>query len=294
MTKKKMKKTVFKLLSAYYMDTFSGNGKNSLDLLISKISIKFLIPTAEVEEIFNKCDSIDYPQVSSDDILQKYIPFWMRSRLVDIAGENEFIELGIRYYPMLLTDGLFLSIDPRLLKALESSSKLPNIETYASPFNHTLTNYCSLFVEDMVYGSLPRFDEFVNFIDYPARLLVNPPYTTNAIRVCVDKLLSYMSKQRGEFIAIMPMMYDFEPLDRLLQYPNTKHAVLEANNYTLYSFMTEKTILATMKLQVFVNIAENGDEMIDTIVSKMNEYANELKHHKYLRPYTVFESSPPK
>ena len=253
---KKRERTWRRLLSSYYMDVCSGKEEIAYTTLVAKTAIKFCLDALTVIDILDKCDAkphsdgVVYEEELSDQILSDIVPTPLTRRLIALAGNEQFHKLVSRYYPVLLTDGLFLGIDPRVLIALESSSKNPTIECYASPFNHTLLNYCSLFREDHVYGSLPRFDEYIKYVDYPCRLFLNPPYTPAAIQICIDSLLIYVRKHRGEFICLLPLMYNYEPLDRLLAHPNTHRRVLDPGTYTLYSFTTDKIITATMALQV--------------------------------------------
>lgn len=270
---RKYKRRWLKLVSAYHMDSAALDDQDALELLIIKTALKFELSEELVASILSECDKMKYPLVDIQKLTTSMVPEALRAQLIKKAGKDEYVSLLTRYYPMLQTDGLFLSIDHRLVAALCASSKLPVLEWYASPLNHSTENYCSLFEEDVLYGAYPRIDEFIDFVDFPCRMLVNPPYTPAAIKVCIDKLLDYMARQRGEFICLLPVMFNYEPTDRLLEYPGTHSRVLEAGDYTLYSFVAGKPITATMKLQIIINTTEDSVVMLDAIVDKMKEYA---------------------
>lgn len=273
---RKYKRKWLKLVSAYHMDSAALDDQEALDLLIIKTALKFELSEDLVASILAECDKMKYPLVDIQKLTASMVPEPLRARLIKRAGKDAYISLLTRYYPMLQTDGLFLSIDHRLVEALCASSKLAVLEWYGSPLNHSTENYCSLFQEDVQYGAYPRIDEFIDFVDFPCRMLVNPPYTPAAIKVCIDKLLDYMKRQRGEFICLLPVMFNYEPMDRLLEYPGTHSRILEAGDYTLYSFVAGKPITATMKLQIIVNTAEDSLAMLDAIVDKMKDYALEV------------------
>lgn len=272
----KLKRKWLKLLSSYHMDSVSINDIAALELLIVKTGLKFGLPSDLVRSILEDCDNTKYAPIDFHKVTASLVPEALRTGLIRRAGRDEYTSLTTRYYPLLQTDGLFLSIDPRLLTALSISSQLPTLECCGSPFNHCTDTYCSLFDEDRVYGAYPRFDVFVNYIDYPCGLLVNPPYTPAAISLFIDKVLDYMARHRGEFFFFLPVMYNFEPLDRLLAYPGTHVRTLPANEYTLHSFSVGKTITAAMDLLVIANTAGDTEELLDVIVDVMHEYAVEV------------------
>lgn len=273
----KVKKRIWlKILSAYYMDIFSGDADRAYAILVYKIGSKFDVSSDIVKHVLDISDNMTYPLVDHVLLTKDLVPLRLSNKLIKMAGQEEFNALLIRYYPLLLSSGLFLSTDSRLVEALKKNSKLPFIECYASPFNNNIKNYCSLFREDRAYGAWPRFDDFITYINYPCRLYINPPYTPDAMKTCINAIIKYMSQQKGEFICLLPIMYDYEPLDRLLAIPSTYRTVLNAGEYTLHSFTNNKTIVATMNLQVVINVHGNPEEYLGDIVKMMKLYANEV------------------
>jgi len=225
--------------------------------LVFQTSEKLCVSIKTVIDTFDKCRDITYPLLDIDSIISN-IPRSLIERLSDCIVdkskcETELVSLLLRYHILLMNEGLFLSVDKELYIALFRSSTLPTLECYGSPFN-SLFKYCSLFKEDGAYGAYCRFEEYIESVTYPCRLLVNPPYTNLSITTCIDKLLSYMNRCYGEFIIMLPVMINFEPLERLLAYPGTKHCILDSGRYTLYSALRDTYIVAPLPMYMIVNV----------------------------------------
>jgi hypothetical protein len=269
-----------KSIGKYYNDVLSldvvnvdeyTQAINQLDGVLEWwIKNKFKLNDQTFDEIIDQLQNCRPRLLTLDDVV-KNIPVSIKNKLIDMAGMDEFIALCLRYYVPLSSEGLFLSIDSKMYSSINNSSKLPVIEWCASPFNNNLSHsYCSLFDEDKVFGAWPRFDKLIDFIDFPCRLCINPPYTFDTITLCVDKLLKYMSRQRGEFIMILPEMFNFNPLDQVLKSDNTAYELLTPGTYVLHSFLSGM-LTASMNLYLIVNVG--GSERESKLV------LNDLVYH---------------
>lgn len=271
-----------KVISRYYIDILNVDRNNGIEKakiyldLINQTSSKLSRIPDDVTVMFKEAKNVTYPLLDINDIMNS-VPLSMANDLINKAGMTEYISLVLRYHILSLTEGLFLSIDPDLYECLRRSTGLPILECYASPFNYNIQAHCSLFQEDKVFGCFTRFDKFVDKINYPCRLCVNPPFTPRAIEVCIDKLISYMNRYNGEFVALIPIMYNYPPLEKILYYGNTQHVMLLAKTYTLYSFFSGKDIVTPMQLYLLVNVGgskKTSRLFLEEIQSRLQMKAN--------------------
>ena len=270
----------FKVVSKYYVDKINNTSTNEslYNVLVWQTARKLDTTVERVESIFEETPHDGYHVLGADK-LTNVVPSVISNKLIQMRGNEEFIRLVLRYYMMCVSEGLFLSIDREYYKLISRSSKLPILEGYASPLNHNLSEYCSLFKGDSVYGALPRYDVYIDHVNFPCRLCLNPPYTSNVIRICIEKTLAYMDRCRGEFIMFMPVMYNFAIQDRLFEYPHTRSCLVKGGTYVLYNFLNSTSITASMDLNVIVNVEGSGEAsqaMLDSIISEMSEHSRSL------------------
>jgi hypothetical protein len=179
----------------------------------------------------------------------------MADALILQAGQEKFIDLLLRYHILLTSEGLFLSIEPDLIQMLINSSTKPVVEPFGSPFNHSCPEYCSLFEEDADFGALPPFARYIDRLDVAVRLIANPPYTPRCIAMCVDKVIAYFDRvPTAEVIMLLPIMYHYEAVDRMLDYGSTQSCLLTKGEHTVYSFFSETHVQIPTKLYLIVNI----------------------------------------
>jgi hypothetical protein len=243
------------------------------DTLIWRITTKTGIDKECIVAIFNDASKKKYK-------LLNVRPETRYNDLSHILNQQELESLTLRYYIPLICEGHFLAMDRELYHDLARSSRLPVLECYASPYNNILKNYCSLFPQDKICGAFPRFDTFINNVKFPCRLILNPPYTVNAIKICINKVIEYMSRERGEFIAFLPLMYSFPEINNLLTYGVTQHVLLQGGTYSLYSFATNTDILnPSMQLYVIANISGSAQES--------HRIVNDIAYHLRNKAMTI-------
>lgn len=272
-----------KLFFKYYMGYLNASPEEYTGLVVGYITIVAVeagVRYEVVEDAFRRATvTINGRARPSTDFqwLERKIPTTMQEALLT-AGADEYRSLVTRYALTGISNGLFLSLPPRVYNKLLRSSKLPVLEAYASPFNHTLPEYCSLFDRDRVYGSLGRFEEYITRLDISARLCVNPPYVSSVVTVAVDRTLDYMRRVRGEFLFIAPVMPgEFDPYNRLKEYPGTAWAPLRAGTYTMYNYVHQSMIVAPMELLIFCNFGGSSVEYLNALLSELARGVSEIK-----------------
>jgi len=268
-----------KLVSRYYIDRVNFSGKEDREEiyrdLIGQTCEKLEIDGgAVVKSIFEAAKHLEYPLVPIERLTDR-IPEEITTFLVRMAGKCEFVKLVLRYHIMILSEGLFLSINPEVYEMLIDSTELSIIEAFGSPLNNNargdFREYCSLFPEDAVYGALRRFDEYIETLKIPVRLVVNPPYTPKMIAMTVDKVIAYMNRVHGgEFIMLLPLMFYFEHVDKIRNYGNTCSCMLPKGQHTFYSFFSKTTVPTPTQLYLIVNVAnckQRSEQLLSEIAS---------------------------
>ncbi len=182
------------------------------------------------------------------------LPKLCYARLSESVNSNieSLARLFLRYYPLGPTGGFFWSMDPRLYAELSQCS-LPVLEGFASPFNHNLTDYCSLFDEDKKYGSKGNFYTYMDGLRDPHRIIVNPPYTQTVLAKAADTVINYLNRVQGaECIMMYPTWKHLKCLDTLKSWPTGTTRIVDKGDYTLYNWATGQTISTPMSLMFCV------------------------------------------
>lgn len=277
-----------KIVSRFYIDVYNFHSavdrKQIHTDLIAQTSLKLDCEIPVVEEVFEEAKLQTYPLISRSS-LTKHIPRCVIDKLILQAGERAFTNLVLRYHVLSLSEGMFLSMDPEIYRMLVMSATFSVLECFASPFNNNsfddFAEYCSLFDEDVDYGAFPSFNVFIDAVDYPLRLIVNPPYTPKSIEVCIDKIISYMERVggAGEFIALLPELHYYEHTQKLLEYKNTCYCLMKEGEHCMFDYFSGKYVLTPTNLYLIVNIqmsAGRSKSMLDSIRKMMLERAKSL------------------
>lgn len=159
-----------------------------IDLKIWETDEELEKQTDKVIEIINK----DYPTTDvmkslgehviitdyAVDLLQKMYPDISRSHIVAVL-----LRYGCMYTYVdnqaggkdIYVSKVLLSIPPPLYHFYNKT--LPNvIESFASPINHTLDRFCSIFQDDMEFGAIGPFTNKLVESNRGSTFIVNPPY----------------------------------------------------------------------------------------------------------------------
>ncbi len=271
-----------KCVCKYYVDRLnletlevsSSNCSELYEELVFQTARKMCTTQEHVKAVFKRCRGFEYPSLTLKEMTVN-IPATVIERLSQ-QDPQAFIFLVLRYHILLLNEGLFLSIDPALYQELYDSSTLPVLECYGSPFNHHLPDYCSLFVEDEDYQALVPFQKFLSELNFGVRLCINPPYTRTAITDCITAVLQHMDVCDSEFVMILPVMHNFQPLENLKASPRTVSLVLEPEDYLIYSAIQEVSLTPPIQLYLVVNAGgslEASQELLESIAKRLKDRA---------------------
>lgn len=265
-----------KIISRYYTDIENfPSMRNEIYIdLINQAALKLNKSTEFVDQTFGAAFSVEYPMLDLD-VLVKKIPGSISTRLIKQADYEKFINLLLRYHVLLISEGLFLSIEPDLIYKLIRSSNKPVAEGFNSPFNYTCPYYCSLFLEDKDFGALPPFNVYIDKVDFPVRWILNPPYTPKCIEMCVDKVISYLDRvPSAEVVMLLPIMYHFEGVNRMRNYKETQSCLLTKGEHTVYSFFTSTSVMIPTKLYLIVNVENSkskSEQLLGEIVTFLSD-----------------------
>lgn len=259
-----------KILTEYYISfLLQSNLELAYRILVLKTGKCFNCSNDIVQSTFELCTKspVISSFVSHKEIMSMFDSYYT-DELIKEAGIKEYELLIMRYFPMKMTEGFFLSVWRDIYFWLYNSSPIPVIEAYGSPFNHVLPEYCSLFSEDEKFGAFCRFEVYIKRINFPCRLLLNPPYVMSSIKECCISVIDYMKRTRGEFIAILPVMYHIDKLDELMELPNTYHKILPKGTFPFYCFFNRQEVITNSDLCLIVNVSGNlkkSEQMCENI-----------------------------
>lgn len=273
-----------KLFYKYYMSYLNADSSqwaSIVSVYITSIASEVNGDYATIEAAFDRAtQNVKEQRRGSTDFqwLEKKLSTEMVERLT-IPGVIAYRSLITRYALTGISNGLFLSVPPIIYKKLQRSNKLRYcLEAYASPFNHTLPDYCSLFDDDRDYGALGRYEEYISRLDRSARLCINPPYVGSVITTAIKVTLDYVKRVRGEFVFITPVMPDpdFPPYEELKNHPGVVWSPLVAGTYTMYNHVYQHSIIAPMDLLIFCYF---GSESQTYLTSLLKALATGVSEH---------------
>lgn len=113
---------------------------------------------------------------------------------------NQLRGAVLRYSILNPTSGMFWSLHSGLYEEMIKSSTLPFVEGFASPFNFNTKNFCSLFNKDkdLSYPDGVKcngdFFQFIDELNIPMNMILNPPYSDRIIDKTVDSVIPYLMR----------------------------------------------------------------------------------------------------
>lgn len=277
------KSQILDIMYSYNMDcqNFPEDQESIFEATIKFISQKTMLSEETVEKIFNQVGEdpriLNVPAVNIN-LISRYdslnnmvrlnvgeigisLPVSVYARLFRSANgdTSKISELVIKYFPLGITSGLFWSVDRSIYKELIENSALPVLECFASPFNYSNSNYCSLFKSDSVFGSKGNFFDYIKKLDVPCRLLVNPPYVEKIMAKTANVVLDYLARvPNSEAVFMLPAWNkvgyggNAEAIETLEKQPNVQSFEVGAQQHSVYSFAKGESITANMDLIFYI------------------------------------------
>ncbi len=133
-----------------------------------------------------------------------------------------------------------------------------NLECFASPFNHTSPNYCSLFTSDLK----PNFADltYQQIKDYKA-CVVNPPFTELMFNLTVEKIKSFETF-KGIFI--------FAHWEDLIKIFESTFKIIKSKklNYTYNLMINKKIYNMQVYIAAFTYNCEDNDNYLENYIDK--------------------------
>lgn len=302
------KSQVLDVMYSYNMDcqNFPEDQASIFEATVKFLSQKTMLSEETIENVFNEVGedprilnvtSSNIELVSRIDSANKMVrlnvgeigvsvPESVYARLYIKAGgdTSKISELIIKYFPLGITSGLFWSVDKPIYKELIEQSPLPALECFASPFNYSCSNFCSLFESDKAFGSKGNFFDYIQKLNEPCRLLVNPPYVEKIMAKTANVVLDYLNRVPGsEAIFMLPAWNKVgygdktEAIVTLENQHNIQSFEVPARQHTVYSFAKGESITANMAL-IFYILTSPGHTSSITM-----DRLKELIHEAYTR-----------
>jgi len=116
-------------------------------------------------------------------------------------------------------------------------------ELFASPLNHTLDKYCSLFYDtDSPFGSLGPVFNYIHNLSPNKLYFANPPYQHSIMNLLASSIISLLKRIETTIILTIPV-WDY---DGLLKVGNTKTASLyKDQDYPILSLLESSSFLVS-------------------------------------------------
>lgn len=182
-----------------------------------------------------------------------------------ISKDEHIARLCLRYKPIGRDTGFFWSMDKRVYNHLISTSTLPALEGFASPFNNNLRllgddesnnkhlGFCSAFASDNIFGSNGSFFKYLPSLNIAARVIANPPYTGEVMTLTAKTCIDYVERVKGgECILMYPHWDDHESVILLKEYKGCEWKVYSDKEYTIHDFSKDMVIMTPMPLIFFI------------------------------------------
>jgi hypothetical protein len=182
--------------------------------------------------------------------LWRTLPVDMYQRL---SGQSSFKYVMFYYMMVGFDTGHFWGMHPSIYDRVASDYDDP-IECFASPFNHNLPRFFSLFPDiDRPYGSVGNF--FDRFLDASHNMyVINPPFVEDIVRATMDATIRKLDNRaiRTECLVFVPQWDDMMlPWIDLLQ---TRHHVivslLEKQRSLVYDYLEGKQFSASFNTYI--------------------------------------------
>lgn len=186
---------------------------------------------------------------------------------------KEIKEILLVYTILGLDTGNFWGVIPNVYKYIANLYNNNIIECFASPFNHTLTNYYSVVKTDKKYGSKGNF--FKRFLkdDYKC-YVINPPFTEEIMNKVFDMIKIKLMKHKCSIYLYIPSWEDmtlpfYEDIKK--NYTIFMHKWGKNESY-VFNYTNNKKILATFDLTLFyiTNITDGNTDGYNQFIKMMS------------------------
>lgn len=250
---------VSKLISSYHHFKLKHNDCNYLQTMNDNIVITYNKFTKLYNLVF-KDTYVKIPEHKYKILLSQYTgnPRYLNYYLFEVC---------YNYY-ILDGNGMQWAVPIKLGEYLEQELKATT-ELCASPFNHHLPLYCSLFYVDMQFGAMDNIFELNPKQQLSGVFEINPPFIEHVFEQTTNLILSLLqySNQPLMFIYIMPSWTDSPSYLRL---HNNSHKflldeiTLNPNTHYYYQYCDQQIITANFKTKVL--ILGNQDSLWSPII----------------------------
>ena len=116
---------------------------------------------------------------------------------ISVGNTLDVTALILRYSNLGLNTINFSYLGSNVYKWLSETSKIPCLECFASPFDNTLNDYCSIFPEDGSRGNFFNYIGTITISASPMLVIAYPPNIDMIVNYCVELLMRYVSTVGG-------------------------------------------------------------------------------------------------
>ena len=260
-----------RIVSNYMFDKANG-----LNASIDEVNTYLQSNNLLIPEIGDKLEStstmVDPPKVDVSRVNNKVtikigdytikLPVKLYNKLYRVRNVDLIHNMLIRYAPYISSS--FWSIPQEAYKVLKRRGF--SMECFASPLNHNLNSYFSLFPDtDRPFGSSGNF--FSDFLDCKVRgYVINPPFTANMLTATVELCVKKLTNSKCTILFYAPKWAHLkQTYEKLYEFP---YQVLfpEANTHYVYDHISgHKAPANNANVIILVSTERTKDELIPII-----------------------------
>ena len=218
-----------------------------------KLHVQYEPNKLQVEHEPNRFTEIVLPSARLDEILSYNL------------SDQELIELVERYAFLMPELGFFWSIHPdAYLKSSQIDQRYTHkvIEGFASPLNHNLDNWCSVYSQDIKLGSMGTFQDVIRSEITPEnksiRWIINPAYTEYIIDVAHREIIDRMARYpEDEFLLLLPG-WPHLPIVEWLINNNSICWYMEGGAYRVFDHITNEDVNVPVGVNMIIGYVRSS------------------------------------
>lgn len=185
--------------------------------------------------------------------------------------DNKMIHFIERYSFIMPELGFFWSIHPdgyEIIRTKHNKNTARIIEGFASPLNHNLDEWCSVYQLDTELGSLGTFQDVIkNTVtpkDKSIRWTVNPAYTELLIDISHRAIMDRMERYpEDEFFLLLPGWPDPPIIEWIIK--NGECWYLEGTTYRVYDHIADETVKVPAGVNMFIGYVRSKEAKVEVV-----------------------------
>ena len=284
----KMKRSIKNLFQGVLIDMLNGGDpKIGTAMIIRVIAAKIGAKPIEVQKcisfpndyrppsfekkliIIDNHLSVEYDEGKFTELI---LPSDKLRQIVSLElNETEMIHFVERYAFLMPELGFFWSIHPdayEIIDTLKDDNTHKIIEGFASPLNHNLSNWCSVYQRDNKFGAIGNYQDAIqNEIsptDKSIRWVINPAYTEYLIDIAHRGIVNRMEEYpNDEFLLLLPAWPHLPIVEWLVK--NGECWYFEGGTYKVYDYLAGEDVNVPNGVNMLIGYVRSRESSVPTV-----------------------------